>query len=589
MSARPPTDQQLEAALRAYLPARAPIGTTERLVDAMRATRQERPLPIVLAQLRDVDPIGRNRSLLIAAALLAIATLIGGIAVGAWRPWLPDPRSDLSLEPPGDVQAYAVSVVQDSPVIRPMTATVIADRAFDAMGDVVEGPVKTRIRMDRFGNVRIEHFEDAAASEPTTFVIATRDRLIELARQGNEDVWIDEPFSTGGDPRGRIYQELAAYLGVADVFDCEMTELDASSDWQYVGLEYILGRPAHHIRCGGDFWIDVETRLILRSHGPLTPDGQPATETTRTIEVTALEFEDQPPALFSPARPDGIRIVSRTEQFEYQERVSREAHCAADPVCSAPIAPLVTPPPATNPEPASEATAIAAATREARAHLPPVQMTIQRWRSKGGLVGSDRLWYEAPDRFRVDRGADDLAGMPARTSIWAGPSSVWDLQTDNSGHSAWLQYTNGRNIGDAQLVWLDEALFNLPECGPAGGLEAGLPGPRWRHLGVDQVGSFTADHIVCGDADLTWSLDGSEYGCGCAGMEFWIDRVTHLIVRRLTQGESDGPIEVREVVELRFAPSPDELFRPPDDAVIEVQPTPDPAAQSTPPPEPAPS
>lgn len=589
MSARPPTDQQLEAALRGYLPARAPAGTTERLVDAMRITRQERPLPIFLAQLRDVDPIGRNRSLLIAAALLAVAALIGGIAVGAWRPWGPDRRSDLSLEPPRDVQAYAVSVVQDSPVIRPMTATVIADRALDVLGNVVERPVKSRILMDRFGNVRIERFEDAAASEPATFTLATRDRVIELAKQGDEYVWIDEPFGVGGDPRGRIFPELAAYVGVAEVFDCEMTQFDASSGWQYIGLEYLLGRPAHHIRCGGDFWIDVETRLILRSHGPLTPDGQPANASTRTIEVTALDFREQPSALFSPAKPDGIRIVSRTDQLGYEERVSREAQCATDPVCSAPSAPMVTPPPATSPEPPSEATAIAAAARQARADLPPVRVTVQRWRSKGGIVGTDRLWYAAPDRFRVDRGADDLAGIPARTSIWAGPSSVWDLQTDTTGQTVWLKYTNGRNIGDAQFMWLEETLFNLPDCGPAAGLDAGVPGPRWRHLGVDQVGSFTADHIACADADAAWTVDGIEYGCGCAGMEFWIDRETHLIVRRLTQGEGNGPTEVREIVDLRFVASPDEVFRPPDDAVVLVQPTPDPRAQFTPAPQPAPN
>ena len=117
-------------------------------------------------------------------------------------------------------------------------------------------------------------------------------------------------------------------------------------------------------------------------------------------------------------------------------------------------------------------------------------------------------------------------------------------------------------------MWLDETLFNLPECGPAEGLVPGMPGPRWRHLGVDQVGSFTADHLACGDADGTWTVDGNEYGCGCAGMEFWIDRVTHLIVRQLIPGEGDGPIEVREVVDLRFAGSPDEIFRPPDGAVI---------------------
>ena len=178
--------------------------------------------------------------------------------------------------------------------------------------------------------------------------------------------------------------------------------------------------------------------------------------------------------------------------------------------------------------------------------------------------------------------------MPARTSIWAGPSSVWDQKSNGTGRTYWLQYTNGRNIGDAQFMWLDETLFNLPECGPAGGLDPGLRGPRWRHLGVDRVGAFTADHIACGDAELTWTVDGTEFGCGCSGMEFWIDRETHIVVRRLIPGEDNGPIDIREVVDLRFATSPDEIFRPPDDAAITVQSTPDPRAPSTPAPQPAP-
>jgi hypothetical protein len=582
MSARPLTDEQLEVALGGYLPTRAPTGSSERLSDAMRSVRQERPLPIVLAQLRDVDPIGRRRSLMIAAALLAIATLLGGIAVGAWRPWTSNPRPDLSLEPPGDVQAYAVSIVQDSPVTRPMTVTVIADGTLNRLGQVVWGQAKSRIRMDRFGNVRIEHFASVAATEPSTFEITMRARVIELTRQGEEDVWIDEAFIPGPDPRFRIFQELAAYVGIADVFDCEMSQLDASSAWQYVGLEYLLGRPAHHIRCGGDFWIDVETRLILRSRGPLTADGRPVNDVTRTIEVTTLELADPPAALFAPAKPDGIRTVSRTDQDQYEERVSNEAHCAADPVCSAPTVPLITPPPAANQEPASDATVIAADAARVRAQVPPLQLTVQGWRSKGGVAATDRLSYEASDRYRIDRGADELAGTPASSSIWAGSDSVWDLRTDATGRTFWFKLTNGRNIVDAGYMWLDGTLITLPECGPAGGLDPGVAGPRWRILGVDKVGPFTADHITCNDADLTWTVDGNELGCGCTGMEFWIDRATHLVVRRLIPAEGDGPIEVREVLDLRFGASPDELFRPPDDAVIELQPTPDPRATGTP-------
>jgi hypothetical protein len=216
-------------------------------------------------------------------------------------------------------------------------------------------------------------------------------------------------------------------------------------------------------------------------------------------------------------------------------------------------------------------------------------LTVQRWRSKGGIAGTDRLWYQAPDRYRVDRGADDLAGMPASSSIWAGASSVWDLRRDATGRTFWLQLTNRRNIVDGQSMWLDGTLFTLPECGPEGGLDPGVPGPRWLHLGVDQVGPFTADHLTCGDAELTWTVDGNEWSCGCAGSEYWIDRATHLIVRRLIPAEGDSPVDVREVTDLRFGSSPDELFLPPDDAVIEVQPTADPTAPSTPPPQPAPA
>ena len=577
MSAPRLTDEQLSLALRAYVPRHAPGGSADRLVEAIRVTPQSRPLPFVVAGLGDVDPIGRRRSLLIAAALLAIAALVSGLAAGAWR-LSSDDRHDLSVAPPPDVQAYAVSVVQDSPVVRPMAITVTADHGYSSFGDRIEGPVKARIHMDGAGNVRIEHFATADASQPDTYKIITADRIVELARQGGESVWLDEPFD--GDPRIWIFQELAAYMGVPDVLDCEMTTPDASSAWRYVGLESVIGRPAHHIFCGGEFWIDSETRLILRSRGPLTPDGQPANDTTRTIEVTALELADQPAALFDVAKPIGLRSITRQALQAYEERVHQEAACAADPVCSAPEFPVVPPPAATDPEPPAGPDEIVAAAIEAREHVPPIHLTVARWRSRGGTVGEDRLFYAGPDRFRVELSADRLAGMPARTSIWAGESGVWDSRTDDRGEPFWLRLTNGRNIGDAGYMWLEGMLMTLPECGPARGLPPSVRGPRWQHLGVDRIGDFTADHITCGDADLTWTVDGNEYGCGCTGMEFWVDRATHLVVRRIVPGEGNGAVEVREVVDLAFAGSPDDLFRPPDDAIIEVQPAPDPALAS---------
>jgi len=587
MSSRPLSDEQLVLALRAYLPKAAPSGSAERLAEAIATQRQERRLPIVVAQLRDVDPIGRRRSVVLAVALLVIAAVVGGIATGAWRPRFVDPLRDLGVDPPGDVQAYAVSIVQDSPVVRPMAITLVADGAPSSFGGRTEGPVKTRIFMDGAGSVRIEHFATLDDTEPQTYRLINAGRIVELAKQGDERVWIEE--RSDGDPRAWVFNELAAYMGNADNLDCEMTTPDPASAWRYIGLERVVDRPAHHIFCGGEFWVDVETRLILRSRGPLTADGRPVADTTRTIEVIALDLGDQPRALFDLVKPTGIRTVTRDEQVAYQEAAAQEAACAADPVCAAPEVTLPTPPAAEGAEPPAPVDQIVAAAVAARVQLRPVQITIERSRSRGGVIGNDRLLFERPDLFRVERAEDRLAEIPAGTSIWSGERGVWDMRTDERGTTTWLRFTNGRNIGDAAYMWLEETLFVLPECGPVGGLADGVDGPRWRHLGVDRVGAFIADHITCGDAEKTWNVNGDQYGCGCAGSEFWIDRDTHLVVRRVRPGEGGGPSDVREVVDLEFTRTPQDLFHPPAGATVDVQATPDPRAQGSPPPQPAPS
>jgi hypothetical protein len=580
------TDERLAAAVRDYLPAGAPHGTAERVALALEnAPEQLRRLPWALASVTDVDPVGRRRSLLLAAALIALAAAIGALAAGALRVH-PDVPPDLSLAPPPDVQAYVVSAVQGSPIEpRPMTITAVADRDPSTPAGSSSAPIKTRILMDASGNVRIERFGSVDATEPAGYRIVTKGRIAELTHQGAEAVWVDEPFD--GTPRDWISFVLSAYIGTADRFDCEMLELDPTNQWQYVGLEYILGRPVHHVRCGGELWIDVETRLILRSYGPLFPDGRPTDATTHTVEVTALEFRDQPAALFDPTRPPGVRAVSREEQQAYQDGVDAAAACRADPVCSAPDVPLPTLVPAGPQTGAADPETIVAAAIARRADLPPLRMSVERWRSKGGTVGVDTLYFERPDRFRVERARDTLAGTPEGSSIRAGDDGTWDLRTNESGQQAWLRLTDPRNIVDAGYMWVDGMLFTLPECGPPGGLPAGTPGPRWQLLGVDKVGRFTADHIACGDAESTWVIDGSEYACGCTGMEFWVDRDTHLVVRRLNPADGNTAIEVRQVLDLQFGPQPDELFRPPEGALIEVQPTPGPDAPSTPAPQPS--
>ena len=587
MNAAPFTDEQLAQALRSYLPSRAPNASADRLLEAIAEMPQQRTLPIVMAQLRDVDPIGRRRSVLIAAVLLTMAALIGGIAAGAFRPWLRDGPDDLSLRPPADVQAYAVSVLQDSPIVRPMSIDVMA-RAADSSFGAEQPPVRSRILMDGAGGVRIEHFASSDAAQPESFRIITAERMVELARKGAERVWVEEPF--GSDPRGWIFDELAAYMPTADVSDCEMTEPVPVSGWRYVGLETVIGRPAHHIFCGGEFWIDAETRLILRSRGPLTPDGRPANDTTRTVEVTSLGFDEPRAPLFDLTRPAGLRLASRDEVIAYEESERQKADCAADPVCSADEVALATPPPAEDAERAATVEDIVAAARAAREAVPPIELAIERTRSRGGVVGTDRLIFERPDRFRIEVSEDRLAGQPAQTMIWDRASGVWATRVDDQGKRVWFRYTNARNIVDAGYMWLEGSLFSLPECGPPNGLAAGVAGPHWRLLGVDRVGDFVADHIDCADEGSTWTVDGEQYACGCAGLQFWIDRASHLVVRRLAAPDSEhGWTDAREVVSLRPATPTEDTFHPPSDAVIVVQPTPDPAASSSSPPSPAPS
>ena len=85
----------------------------------------------------------------------------------------------------------------------------------------------------------------------------------------------------------------------------------AATGWRYVGAEYVAGRPTHHVACVGehaldiDLWLDVETRLILRTREPETDDaGQPIPGQFGTTEVTEIGFGEQPAALFEA--PDGV-------------------------------------------------------------------------------------------------------------------------------------------------------------------------------------------------------------------------------------------------------------------------------------------
>jgi hypothetical protein len=89
----------------------------------------------------------------------------------------------------------------------------------------------------------------------------------------------------------------------------------AASGWRYVGLESVAGRSTHHVTCSGvDLWLDIESRLILRTKGPAV-DGAGQPIRAESTEVTEIEFGEQPAALFEP--PVGVARLSEDEYLAY--------------------------------------------------------------------------------------------------------------------------------------------------------------------------------------------------------------------------------------------------------------------------------
>lgn len=90
----------------------------------------------------------------------------------------------------------------------------------------------------------------------------------------------------------------------------------AATGWSYVGVEYVAGRPSHHFACVGEIWLDIETRLILRTREPETDDaGKPIPGQFGTTEVTEIAFGEQPAALFEP--PEGVAHMTSEAYSAY--------------------------------------------------------------------------------------------------------------------------------------------------------------------------------------------------------------------------------------------------------------------------------
>lgn len=333
MNDRRLSDAQITVALRAHLPARAQAGLPGRIMDAAQITSQRRPLPSFLGALSDADPLVARRSLLIAAAVLLGLAVASAAAVGAWRLFQHDAVPHLDLTPPADLPAFVLSTYDRMPDLPPMAITTLTD-----------GTVKGRMYVDRSGAIRIEHYPTLDAAVPITYEIRNGTTIGQLTVVGSTKEWIRQDGAMSEDPRVFL---LAEMLGGAasNQQGCGVTRNEgevgdgtAASGWRFVGTEYLIGRPTFHVTCGGgDLWIDVETRLILRSQGPvLRADLPPVSGSSMTIEVTDLEFGDQPADLFKLAQPAGVAAIP-----------SEAYHCQIDPTACAtpePGPPAYTPP-----------------------------------------------------------------------------------------------------------------------------------------------------------------------------------------------------------------------------------------------------
>jgi hypothetical protein len=308
MNARPLTDAQISQALRGHLPEAAAPGLRQRVMDATETTAQLRSFPSFLGALSDADPVARRRSLVIAAALLLAAALASAAAAGAWRLFQRDPVDALSLEPPADLPAFVLSSYERLPQLPPLALTW-------QDGDSTKG----RIYVDRSGAVRFDRFESADATDPASYRILSPDhRISGMAPVDGEAVWIEPGHEAiGEDPRLFLRTVLHADEGPGCEMERGSSEVGngaAAAGWLYVGVEYVAGRPTHHVSCVGDLWIDIETRLILRSEGPAADDaGRPIP--VESTEVTEIAFGEQPAALFQP--PEGLARISMEEYNGY--------------------------------------------------------------------------------------------------------------------------------------------------------------------------------------------------------------------------------------------------------------------------------
>ena len=136
--------------------------------------------------------------------------------------------------------------------------------------------------------MRHDHFSNATNDQPSEYRIFTRDVMSERSDLDGQPIWLQH---TG---QGNPLSELAFALGLQRTCD---------SGWSYVGLERLIGRPTHHIACGGSaMWLDVQTRLPIRS---VRAPSERAPTAGATFDVTELRVGPRPAACSSHRRGSG--------------------------------------------------------------------------------------------------------------------------------------------------------------------------------------------------------------------------------------------------------------------------------------------
>ena len=494
MNGRPLTDAQIAQALRAHLPERAAAGLRERVLDQAATAAQQRPLPSFLAGLSDADPATRRRSLLLAAALMIALTLAVAAGVGAWLQLQKREADPLSLEPPPNVDAYVTGAYEGLVDLPALTFTVVQ----------VEG-TKARYFYDGVGTVRHDHYGNAEHLQPSEFRIFSADVMAERALLNGEAVWLEYP------QQGNPLSELAFATGL---------QVNCDTAWEYVGLEYLIGRPTHHVACGdSELWMDVETTLPLRS---IYVQGGDLPRTK--FDVLELAVGPQPPDLFVP--PAGLAVIG-----------DLEFNCASDPACASPPTPRPSPPPIVTPPPApgefaapADADAFVAELVAKYATLPALEMSVKAaGRSDNGHT---RYLYDGSGRQRQEFVFDT-----------AQPPTV-SLLTDGHWYESFGQSPDGRSI------WQDhgpqEEIVGVWDFGLSWRCREG-----WEHRGFDLVNDRPAHHLACGDSHV------------------WVDREWLMAVRSQRKPDPLAYVtDVDELIDLQFGQPPAELFELPKDACV---------------------